>query len=115
MKKLLILMFLLLPLAGCAEKQKVSMLDETLKQMLVLIDQNKDKELLTKYADMSKHGADQVGIPAEKLPELKVALLVAQKLKPLMLENNTVAVFENQLLKRPMKFVLLKGVWRLQN
>jgi len=115
MKKLLILMFLALPLMSCAEKQKVSTLDETLKQMLVLIDQKKDKELLKKYADMSKHGADQVGIPAEKLPELKAALLVAQKLKPSMQENNTIAVFENELLKRPMKFVLLDGVWRLQN
>lgn len=115
MKKLLILMFLALPLASCAEKQKASMLDETLKQMLVLIDQKKDKELLKKYADMSKHGADQVGIPTDKLPELKAALLVAQKLKPSMRENNTVAVFENELLKRPMKFVLLDGVWRLQN
>ena len=115
MKKLLILLFLVLPLAACSDDEATPTLTETLGRMLELVDQNKDKELLKKYADMRKHGADQVGIPAEKLPELKSALLLAQKLKPVMSEDGKTAVFKDPQFKRPMKFVLLDGAWRLQN
>ena len=115
MKKILILLFLVLPLAACGESETAPTLTETIGNMLELIDQKKDKELLNKYADMSRHGADQVGIPAEKLPELKAALMVAQKIKPVMGKDGKTAVFEDQNFRRPMKFVLLDGAWRLQN
>ncbi len=112
MKKLLMLLFFVLPLAACGESETTLTLTETLGNMLVLIDQKKDKELLTKYADMSKHGADQVGIPAHKLSELKAALMAAQKIKPVLSDDGNTALFEAPQFKRPMKFVMIDGAWR---
>ena len=115
MKKLVILLILVLPLAGCGEEKKPTSLKETIRNMLVLVEENRDAELIEKYADMSKFGHAQANIPAVRMAELKTALKVVQKLDPVFSEGGRMAVFTDPQLPRPMKFVRLDGVWRLQN
>ena len=115
MNKIVVLLFLLLPLAGCSQEELPSSLGDTIEKMIVLADTGRGAELLEKHADMRKHGAEQKTVPADKMTELKQALIVAKSLTPKMQEGDSIAIFEDPSLKRTMKFILLDGVWRLQN
>lgn len=104
-----------LVLVACAEKTPESEIDTTIAKMITLIEQGKNQELLAKYVDFSDAKGPVTDISADKLKELRFYLLRAQEMDPVLSENNSLAVFEGQSFKRPLRFKKIEGKWLLKN
>ena len=114
MKNILILLFVL-ALSACSPQTPQSELNETIDEMLALIDHSKSQELLTQYADLSDTNGSVTDISESKLKKIRFFLLRAKEMQPVLSENGLLATYNDSSFKRPLKFTKIDGKWLLKN
>ena len=114
MKYFLILIVTII-LGACGPRTPQSELNETITEMLALIDHGKSQELLAKYADFSDARGSIIDIPEDKLKSLKFHLLRTKEMQPRLTESNTLAVYEDSSFERPLRFKKVGQKWLLKD
>ena len=106
---------IVLMLYACTAKTPQSELNDTMTEMITLIDQGKGQDLLKSHVDLSDLRGPLPRIPDRKLKRIKVFLLKAKKMKPKFKQNNTLAVYTDPSFFKPLRFKKINGKWLLKN
>lgn len=114
MKNRFILLCALL-LAACSPMTPQENLNESIDNMLSLIEQGKDVELINKYADLSNVPDPYSRIPDAKMRKIKLMLLKVKKMTPVFSDDNTVATFKGHSLSKTVTFTKPNDTWLLAN
>jgi hypothetical protein len=101
--------------SACSPQTIQSQLNKTMSEMIVLIDQGKNKELVEKYADLSGFKGRIPSVSEKKMKVLKFHMLQAKKLSPTISENGNLAIYNDPSFKRPLKFIKSKNRWLLKD
>ena len=114
MNKILVLMIVIM-LSACTATTPQSELNDTMTEMIALIDQGKGQDLLKNHVDLSDLHGPLPRIPDDKLKRIKVFLLKAKKMNPKFKKNNTLAVYRDSSFFKPLRFKKINGKWLLMN
>lgn len=115
MLRTLTLVMIAILFSACGPQTTQSQLNKTMSEMIVLIDQGKNKELVEKYADLSNFKGRIPNVSEKKMKVLKFHLLKAKKLSPTISENGNLAIYNDPSFKKPLKFIKSKNRWLLKD
>ena len=90
-------------------------LNETIDEIILLIDDGNSQEILAKYADISSVSGPITEIPEEALKRLKTYLLKIRDVGSVLTINEGVATYSIPNTRQKMHFIRSGDRWLLQN